>query len=363
MQVSPPTQFLDTFQQMRGQWFAAVQGPAQTLFGLLALIEFAWSAAVLALERTDLQSWTAGLIRKLMWIGAFYALLVFGPTWIPAIIDSFTALGQQASGLGPLQPGAVFQRGLDIGGALFGGASDAGFLSNFGTAMAMVFAAILSFVAFCFISIQLLAALVESYIVVAAAFFFLGFGGSRWSAPYVEKYIALTVGVGVKIMILFLLIGVGMALSGNWVAAAKAVATSPNPAMGALDIVGESLIFLALCWFVPKIVAGVLGGAPAFTGGEIIAVTAPIIYGAVMAAQGAASLTASGYSALAGAGSSSGGILAASATAPATPPSPAGPPGMMGTNHSAGQPPPPPTPATAAKTNQPPPPPSNEGSA
>jgi len=79
---------------MRGQWFAAVQGPAQTLFGLLALIEFAWSAAVLALERTDLQSWTAGLLRKLMWIGAFYALLVFGPTWIPAIIDSFTQLGQ-----------------------------------------------------------------------------------------------------------------------------------------------------------------------------------------------------------------------------------------------------------------------------
>src|SRR5580658_553817 len=117
MQVSPPTQFLQTFQQMRGQWFAAVQGPAQTLFGLLALIEFAWSAAVLALERTDLQSWTAGLIRKLMWIGAFYALLVFGPTWIPAIIDSFTPLAcwpscvklSMNSGVGPLQPGAVFQ--------------------------------------------------------------------------------------------------------------------------------------------------------------------------------------------------------------------------------------------------------------
>ena len=95
MQVSPPSEFLQAFRQMRGQWFAAVQGPAQTLFGLLAVIEFAWSAAVLALERTDLQSWTAGLIRKLMWIGAFYALLVFGPTWIPAIVDSFTQLGQR----------------------------------------------------------------------------------------------------------------------------------------------------------------------------------------------------------------------------------------------------------------------------
>jgi len=162
-----------------------------------------------------------------MWLGAFYALLVFGPTWIPAIVDSFTQLGQQASGVGPLQPGAVFQRGLDLGGALFGGASNAGFLANFGTSMAMVFAAILTFVAFCFISIQLVAALVESYIVVAAAFFFLGFGGSRWSAPYVEKYIALAVGVGVKIMILYLLIGVGMSLSAGWVALAQTVATSP----------------------------------------------------------------------------------------------------------------------------------------
>jgi len=357
MQASPPTQFLETFQQMRGQWFAAVQGPAQTLFGLLAVIEFAWSAAVLALERTDLQAWTAGLIRKLMWIGAFYALLVFGPTWIPAIVDSFTQLGQQASGLGPLQPGAVFQRGLDIGGALLGAASDAGFLSNIGTAMAMVFAAILSFVAFCFISIQMLAALVESYIVVAAAFFFLGFGGSRWSAPYVEKYIALAVGVGVKIMILFLLIGVGMALSANWVAAAKAVATSPNPAMGALDIVGESLIFLALCWFVPKIVAGVLGGSPAFTGGEIIAVATPIVYGAAMAAQSAVSLAASGVGALAGAGPAAGGT----ATAGVVPPSPAGPSGLNGASNVGGQPAPPAPSPMSTGAGQPPPPSNSSG--
>jgi type IV secretion system protein TrbL len=358
MQVSPPTQFLQTFQQMRGQWFAAMQGPAQTLFGLLALIEFAWSAAVLALERTDLQSWTAGLIRKLMWIGAFYTLLVFGPTWIPAIIDSFTQLGQQASGVGPLQPGAVFQRGLDISGALFGGSSNAGFLSNFGTAMAMVFAAISTFVAFCFISIQLLAALVESYIVVAAAFFFLGFGGSRWSAPYVEKYIALAVGVGVKIMILFLLIGVGMALSANWVAAAQSVATSPNPAMGALDIVGESLIFLALCWFVPKIVAGVLGGSPAFTGGEIIAVATPIVYGTVMAAKGAVSMATSVAGSLVGAGPTGGGA----ATAGVAPPSPVGPPGMNGASAAGGQPGPP-APSTMTATAGQPPPPSNSSAA
>ena len=46
------------------------------------------------LEKSDMQSWTSALIRKLMWIGAFYALLIYGRTWIPAITDSFELIGQ-----------------------------------------------------------------------------------------------------------------------------------------------------------------------------------------------------------------------------------------------------------------------------
>ncbi|HEX4227731.1 MAG TPA: hypothetical protein VHZ07_03605 [Bryobacteraceae bacterium] len=63
----------------------------------------------MVLEKTDLQSWTAALIRKLMWIGAFYALLINGRTWIPAMIDSFSQVGANAAGMaGPLSPGDVF---------------------------------------------------------------------------------------------------------------------------------------------------------------------------------------------------------------------------------------------------------------
>ena len=65
----------------------------------LAVIEFAWSAAVMLLEKTDLQGWTSALVRKIMWIGAFYALLLNGATWIPAIIDSFNQIGANAAGI------------------------------------------------------------------------------------------------------------------------------------------------------------------------------------------------------------------------------------------------------------------------
>src|SRR5689334_10838736 len=78
----------------RMTWTTTVCQYANTLFGILATIEFAWSAAVMLLEKTDLQAWTSAIVRKMMWIGAFYALLLNGRVWIPAIIDSFEKIGQ-----------------------------------------------------------------------------------------------------------------------------------------------------------------------------------------------------------------------------------------------------------------------------
>ena len=65
-----PSQIMDQFRNNRLQWANNVFVYANSLFGLLAVIEFAWSAAVMLLEKTDLQSWTSALVRKLMWISS-----------------------------------------------------------------------------------------------------------------------------------------------------------------------------------------------------------------------------------------------------------------------------------------------------
>lgn len=268
-----PGNLLDQYRALRPAWFAAVTTAANRLFGLLALIEFAWTAAVLVMERTDLQGWTAGLIKRMMFIGAFYALLVNGPTWIPAIIDSFQIIGRNAAGLAVgLSPGDVFLRGLDITNSLCSTASATGFFSNPAGAFALVLAALIIFLAFVVVSVHFIMAMVESYVVVGAGFLFLGFGGSRWTAPYVERYIALAVAVGVKIMVLYLLIGGGMSLSNGWAARAGAISSSTNPLLEALDIVGGAIVFMALCWQAPKFTASLLSGSPAFSGGDVAAI-------------------------------------------------------------------------------------------
>ena len=91
---------------------------------------------------------------------------------------------------------------------------------------------------------------------------FLGFGGSRWTTPYVERYIGLGVSTGVKIMILYMLIGVGLNLSGGWLDEAVGIGTSPNPSMTGFDVMGAALIFMMLCWQVPKLFAAVSAALP-----------------------------------------------------------------------------------------------------
>ena len=293
---------LDQYRSVRNTWLTTAAGYANRLFGLLALIEFAWTGAILVLERTDLQGWTAALIRKMMFIGAFFALLNFGADWIPRIIESFQIVGQSASGLPSLAPTDVLVRGLNIAGNLLSGAANSGWMGSFGTALALVFAALLAFLAFLGLTVQLVVTLVESYLVVGAGFIFLGFGGSRWTAPYVERYIAFAVSTGVKVMVLYLLLGAGMALTNTWETAATAVPASASPAVDALDISASAVILLMICWNAPKLAASMLGGSPSFTGGDAVSTAGGVAQGALLVGAAAAGGVALGAKMLAAKG-------------------------------------------------------------
>lgn len=301
-----PSQILSAFQAARGSWIASVSSYANALFGALAVIEFAWSAAVMVLEKADLQSWTSALVRKIMWIGGFYMLLINGTTWIPFIIDSFTKIGQTSSGVVSISPSAVFAQGLAVAGALSNGFSVAGFLTQPAVIFSLIVAAVIVVVSYAMITIQFLVAIVESYIVVAAGFVFLGFGGSRWTAPYAERYIGLAVSNGTKIMVIYLLIAVGTTLGSAWVTEAQGASTSATPEMVALDVMAASLMYMMLCWQIPKVFSAVLGGSPALSGGDLVGAGSSIVMGAATVAAavtGGSGLVAAGARTLTGAAS------------------------------------------------------------
>jgi type IV secretion system protein TrbL len=306
---------ISQMRSFRGQWMTNVWTYARNLFWLLAFIEFAWSVIALALDKTDLQCWMAGLVRKLIWIGAFYALLQNGATWIPAIIDSFELIGAGAAGMaGPLDPGSVFVQGLSIAGSLLGGASASAFMSgDIGSALICVLGALIIVVSFVIITINFVVTLVESYLVVSVGYLFLGFGGSRWTAPYTERYIGLAVSIGIKLVLLYCIIAAGSSLGTAWEAQAATIGTATAPAVVAFDVMGGSLIYMMLCWQIPKLFSSVLGGAPALTGGDLVAAgTAVAGAGLAVASLGAGAVTAA-----AGAGAAAGGSALAGTSAAA----------------------------------------------
>ncbi|MBV8817815.1 MAG: type IV secretion system protein [Acidobacteriaceae bacterium] len=92
-----------------------------------------------------------------MWLGAFYALLLYGRQWIPAIIDSFSQLGGTTAGINGnqgLSPSDVFTQGLIIAAALMDAASSSAFFTNPGTGLAVMLAAALVVIAFIAVTIQ-----------------------------------------------------------------------------------------------------------------------------------------------------------------------------------------------------------------
>jgi type IV secretion system protein TrbL len=295
--VNGPSSILDEYKGLQNGWITKLLGAAQRLFFLLAGIEVAWSFTLLAIEKADFQALTATIIRKIMWIGIFYAILLYGVTpggggWIPAIIDSFHILGQNASAVGPLGPSAIVGFGVNMSVDLLYSLKGADFLTGFASSMALVFCAVVIFIAYLAIAIQFVVAMVESYLVIGAGVIFLGFGGSRWTAAYVERYIAYAVSVGMKILVLYLLVGAGMTVSQGWIVVAQTAATSTDPARTGFDLAAAAVMFLCVCWMSPKISSAMLGGVASMSGGDLTGVG----MGVGVAAVGAGVL-ATGYAA------------------------------------------------------------------
>src|SRR5216684_2102412 len=275
--VNGPSSILDEYKGLQNGWITKLLGAAQRLFFLLAGIEVAWSFTLLAIEKADFQALTAAIVRKIMWIGIFYAILLYGVTpggggWIPAIMDSFHILGQNASAVGPLGPSAIVGFGVNMSVDLLSSLKGADFLTGFSSSMALVFCAVLIFIAYLAIAIQFVVAMVESYLVIGAGVIFLGFGGSRWTAAYVERYIAYAVSVGMKILVLYLLVGAGMTVSQGWILVAQNAATSTDPARTGFDLAAAAVMFLCVCWMSPKISSAMLGGVASMSGGDLAGV-------------------------------------------------------------------------------------------
>ena len=258
-----------TFQQIAqaaNAWIPAITQEASFLFYVLAALDFAWGAPQL-LRESDFNGLFLSLIKKLLVISFFYAVLINGQTWIPAIVNSFAQLGATAAGVPLAQnPSDIMTQGLQIISDLFTKVSATDLLTQPGGAITTILAACIVLASYIIITLHYVVTKLEAIIVMSAGYIFLGFGGSRWTSPYFERYISLAVGTGVRLMLIYLMLGVFRTVSNNWIATMNGY-TADQPITQIFPTLMSMLLFAFASWMIPKMAASIASGNPWHRGG------------------------------------------------------------------------------------------------
>jgi type IV secretion system protein TrbL len=251
-----------TFQQIEqaaNAWIPTIMQEASFLFYVLARWTFAWGAPQLLREH-DFNGLFLSLIKKLLVISFFYAVLINGQTWIPAIVNSFAQLGANAAGVSVAQnPSDIMTQGLQIVSDLLPRSHRYSLLTEPGGAITTILAACIVLASYIIITLHYVVTKLEAIIVMSAGYIFLGFGGSRWTSPYFERYISLAVSTGVRLMLIYLMLGVFKTISNNWIATMNGY-TADQPITQIFPTLMSMLLFAFASWMIPKMAASIASG-------------------------------------------------------------------------------------------------------
>jgi type IV secretion system protein TrbL len=293
---------LDRIVEHAAQWSTTLHGHAVRLFWILAAIQFVWTFGNKIFQSPDFGEIVGELVKFVLVTGFFLALLDNGVEWGTAIVDSFRQAGAEASGFSKeLMPGDMFATAVEFAKAI-------GSVETWNplVAMSVSIAAVLVLLCFAFIAAFMFVTLVESYVVINAAVFFMGFGGASWTREYAIAMPRYAVSVGAKLFILTLLVGLILQISKEWQADYN---YTDDASMWTM--VGLAFVCAYLTKTIPEIIGGLISGT-SMGGGSAIGSMAAASIGAAAGAAGA-TIAMGGAGAAGGASSALGGGSAGSA--------------------------------------------------
>lgn len=281
-------------------WESIIRVYANRLFWLLAVIDFCYLSATFVLDKKEMDDIFHSIVKKVMTLGFFWFVLKTSHDWIPQILDSFTQIGQKAGGAKASTPDGIAVAGYDAAMASLQALDDLGVTEKIGAVVPAVLMALLIFLSFLWVAVQLLVAKIETSIAVGAGIILLGFGGSKWTTDMASKYMQYSIATGLKLMLLFLLIGMGQTLFND-----IKIVGGDKFFESMLVTTGTALTYAFLATKIPALASAMMSGSPSMTAGDLT--------GAVVGAAAAvAGLGAAGMAAgKAGMGAASGGAAAA----------------------------------------------------
>ncbi|MCC8940318.1 P-type conjugative transfer protein TrbL, partial [Bradyrhizobium sp. Arg68] len=245
---------LDLIKNSAAQWDGRLRNYALRMFWMLAAIQFIWTFMPLVFRQADFGEIIGELVRFILVIGFFYALLYYSKDWAEAIVDSFRTAGANAAGLGTtgMRPGDMFGVAVEL-------AKTVGDTETWNplTATMIAIAAVVVLLCFAFIAAFMGLTIIESYVVINASVLFMGAGGSQWTREYAIAIMRYAVSVGAKLFVLTLIVGLVVTSAKQWQQAYNA---NQND-VSMWTMVGLSLACAYLSKTIPDIIQGLITGS------------------------------------------------------------------------------------------------------
>lgn len=340
---------LNTFRTQIDSGFGVLQGPVSGTLGTLIVISVVLMALFWALDEGG-TIW-GPLIRKAMVVGWWSYLILNWQSTALAVYTAFGKLGAQAGGAGGLAnflnyPSQVVHLGitnaqvlLDLAAYYAGQTNQWGTppIANTGLDLMAAFkvflgslinivealgCALLVFIAYFWLALEIVVATIEFHIVILMGFCALPFGVLDRTSSHAERVLAYVISAGFKVMALGIVIGLGQGFLTNY-----QITYTPGVLPGLDQMAGLGLgilVVLMLAISAPKYAQGLIAGGTStgigsLAGAAGLAVgTGLAIAGGAKAAIGAASSVAGGLSGAAAAAGATGGGASGPAAAAMT---------------------------------------------
>jgi len=322
---------LNTFRTQIDSGFGALQGPVNGTLGALIVISVATMALFWALDEGGV-IW-GPLVRKAMVVGWWSYMILNWQTLALAVYTAFGNLGASTGGAGGLSgflnyPSQVVHLGitnaqvlLDLAAYYAGQTNQWGtppiantgldimaafkvFLGSICNLVEALFCALLVFIAYFWLALEIVVTTIEFHIVILMGFCILPFGVFDRTSSYAERVLGYVISAGFKVMALGIVIGLGQTFLTNY-----QLAYAPGALPGLDQMAGLALgvlVVLMLAISAPKYAQAIISGG-ATTGVGSLAGAAGLAVGTGLAAAGAGKAAAQAVAGLGRAGSGPGG--------------------------------------------------------
>ncbi|WP_434716385.1 P-type conjugative transfer protein TrbL [Paraburkholderia sp. A3RO-2L] len=275
---------LDKMQSAGKDWVTVTQGAALNVFGTLALVEM-----FMKMRKVVLSGGEEGPVRIIgilltsMMTWGFFLWAIQNPDFVLGnIIHGFEALGGKASGLGALNPSQMIGAGVDIAGQISNGTSTWAMIGDPAIGIAVVFTELLIVMGFAVLGLQMFAALLHYYLLLACAPILLAGGALSFTRDWAIKQFQGAVATGVKIFVIYVIAGVVSSFVPQFQASINESTTGNMGPLLALMAAGVLILFLG--FFAPSVASAIMGGTSSMSANEMAAFGASVGGAAAMGA-------------------------------------------------------------------------------